>query len=336
MRQALIFLAVGAIIIFSSCAPSQKSVQPQNKVRLTVDFQQGQSLKYHFLSSRDITVDWGQMPGEQAGKVKIEKSSESLNLVVSYTPVEVNTYGFTTIKAVCESAKVSRSGSSTRHITKADAAESFTGKSWTFTVGPIGKMGERSGLYDLIRQVGQTAFRADRSQGIIKEPDMVYDFIASQWFLWDSVSSISRPAAGIKAGDKWKSKLFVPAPMVLYTARDVNYILAEVRPDPNNQIAVIDSNYFLLYPVPSDWPVPYTESFSMSGMFGFLRGYKVLDLQGQGQELFNVTAGRIVTDTQKYTMNIQSSLPLLAGVTPKITIEQTLVMDLIATKEPVK
>jgi hypothetical protein len=88
----------------------------------------------------------------------------------------------------------------------------------------------------------------------------------------------------------------------------------------------------LLYPAPSDWPVPYAESFSMSGMFGFLRGYKVLDLQGQGQQQFNITAGQIISDTQNYTMNIQSSLPLLAGITPKITIEQTLSMGLVAPK----
>jgi hypothetical protein len=333
LRQVFILLAVVTGIIFSSCAPSQQAVKQQNKVRMTVDFQQGQALKYNFHSYRDITVDWGKMPDDPAGKTKIDKSSESLDLVVSYMPQEVNPFGFTKIKAVCESANVTRTGPPSRHMSQSDAAQNFAGKSWIFTVGPTGKMDDRSNLYDVIKQVGQTAFRSDKSQGVIKEPDMIYDFIASQWFLWDPISSISRPASGVKIGEKWQSKLFVPAPMILYAARDVNYTLAEVRPDPNNQIAVIDSNYYLLYPCPSDWPVPYTEAFSMSGMFGFLRGYKVLDLQGQGQEIFNVTTGRIVKDTQKYTMNVLSSLPLLAGITPKITIEQTMTMDLISPKE---
>jgi hypothetical protein len=334
LKQALIFLAITASIIFSSCAPSQQAAKSK-KIQLTVDFQPGQTLKYTFKSYRDITVDWGQMPGEQQGKTKIDKSSESLDLVVSYTPEEVNTFGFTKIKAICEAARVTRTGAPSRHTSKSDAAEGFAGKSWIFTVGPTGKMEDRSNLYDLIKQVGQTAFRSDRSQGLIKEPDMIYDFIASQWFLWDQVSSIPRPAAGVTAGEKWSSKLFVPAPMVLYAARDVNYTLVEIRPDPNNQIVVIDSNYTLLYPNPSDWPVPYTEAYSMSGMFGFLRGYKVLDLNGQGQELFNVTEGRVISDNQKYTINIMSSLPLLAGITPKITIEQTLTMDLVSPKESV-
>ena len=333
MKQALIFLAVVSGIVFTGCAPSQQTAAKKNKVRLTVDFQPGQTLRYSFKSYRDITVDWGKMPGEENSKTKIDKSSDEFDLVVLYTPEESNAFGFTRIKAVCESARVTRTGAPGKHMSKPDAAEGFTGKTWTFTVGPTGKMQDSSNLLDVIRLVAQGAFRSDKSQGLIKEPDMIYDFIALQWFLWDPVSSIQRPAAGVKVGNKWSSKLFVPAPMVLYAARDVNYILADVRSDDNSQIAVIDSNYTLLYPAPSDWPVPYTESYSMSGMFGFLRGYKVLDLNGAGQELFDVNSGRVLKDTQKYTMNVMSSLPLLAGITPKITIEQTLTMDLVAPKE---
>jgi hypothetical protein len=318
----ILFVAV-ALSVLGGCAPTQKSAPSSGKVQLTVDFQQGQPIKYRFISSRVVTVDWG----AAAGATKVDKSSESLTLVVSYTPVEVNPYGLTTIKAVCESAVVSRES---RRAPGNDAAESFAGKSWTFTIGPTGKMEDRKALYDVIRQAGQRAFRADRSQGLVKEPDMIYDFIALQWFLWDSISSIPKPAAGVRVGDQWKSKLFVPAPMILFTARDVNYRLAEVRREPNDSIAVIDSNYSPLYPSPSDWPVPYTEMFQMSGMFGFLRDYRVLDLQGRGQELFNINAGRTEKYTQQYTMNIAASLPLALGVNPKITIEQTLTMDLIA------
>jgi hypothetical protein len=322
MPVKILFVAV-ALSVLVGCAPAQKSAPSSGKVRLTVDFQQGQPIKYRFISSRTVNVDWGQA----TGATKVDKSSESLTLVVSYMPVEVNPYGLTTIKAVCESAVVSREPS---RMLSPDAAGSFTGKSRTISVDPTGKIEDRTGLYDVIRQAGPRAFRADRSQGLVKEPDMIYDFIASQWFLWDSISSIPKPAAGVRVGDQWKSKLFVPAPMILFTARDVNYRLAEVRREPNDSIAVIDSNYTLLYPSPSDWPVPYTEVFQMSGMFGFLRDYKVLDLQGRGQELFNINAGRTEKYTQQYTMNIIASLPLALGVNPRITIEQTLTMDLIA------
>jgi hypothetical protein len=260
-----------------------------------------------------------------------------LELIVSYTPLEVNPYGLTTIKAVCESAKVTRVGQSPRAMSRPDAAESFAGKTWTFTVDAAGKMEDRSKLLEVIRQAGQQAFRPDRSQGPVKEPDMIYDFIATQWFLWDSISSIPKPSAGVGAGDQWKSKLFVPAPMILFAARDVTYKLEEIRPGEQTaggltagKIAVIDSSYSLLHPSPSDWPVPYTELFQMSGTYGFLRGYKTLDLQGQGQELFNIDAGRTEKYSQKYTVHVQASLPMGLGLTPQITIDQTITMELLA------
>lgn len=315
-------------MIMSGCAPKA--------VRLTVDFQKDQTLRYKFVSSRDIMMDWG--PARNSGQHKIDKLFESLELVVNYTPVEVYPYGLTTIKANCVSAKVSRQGG--RRARRGDAAESFAGKSWTFTVGPTGKMEDRAQLLDVMRQVGKLAFRKDRSQGLIKEPDMIYDFIASQWFLWDSISSIPDPVRGIKPGDTWESKLFVPAPMILFAARNVTYRLEEIRGpnepaeglDPNGRIAVIDSSYSLLYPSPKHWPVPYTERFQMSGTFGFLQGYKIHDLQGSGQELFNIDTGRIEQDTQRYTVNAEASLPFgLGGVHPNITIDQTLKTELLSS-----
>ena len=332
MNPAKIVFVVLAAGFVGSCAPTQKSAVAPGKTLLTVDFQQNQSLKYKFLSSRDIAVDWGPVSAE-GGKNRVNKSSESLELVVSYTPVEVNPYGLTTVKAVCESAKVNRAGQAFRQSARQDAAESFAGKSWTFTVDATGKMVDRSNLYDVIRQAGALAIRPDRSKGAIKEPDMIYDFIASQWFLWDSISSIPDPIAGVAAGDQWHSMLHVPAPMILFEARDVNYKLAQIRqprPALGGGVAVIDSSYYPRYPNPSDWPVPYAEIFQMSGTFGFIRGYKVLDLQGQGQELFNIDAGRTEQYTQKYTMHISASLPLGLGVNPQITIDQALTMELLA------
>lgn len=276
-------------------------------------------------------MNWGQQQGRTGAVAdKIDKSSESFEMVVCYTPVEVDPYGISTIKAVCESAKVSRVGQSAHQSSQPDAAESFGGKTWTFTVDARGKVEDRSKLYDVIREAGQKAFRPDRSRGIIKEPDMTYDFIATQWFLWDSISSIKKPAAGVRVSDKWNSRLFAPASIVLFAARDVNYRLEEIRQDPNGQIAVIGSSYSLLYPCPSEWPVPYTEKFMMSGAFGFLRDYRVLDLKGQGEEFYNVDAGRTEKYTQKYTMRVEASLPLGLGIHPLITIDQTLTMELLA------
>jgi len=332
-------LVVALIVgIIGGCTSAQKSALAPRKTLLTVDFKLGQALKYKFVNSRNMAVDWGAMRSDDPSKTKINKSSESLEMVVSYTPVEVNPYGVSTIRADCEFAKAKRTSESARQPNWQDAAESFTGKSWTFTVDARGKIVDGSGFRDLLLQVGQRAFRADRSKGLIKDPDMLFDVIAMQWFLWDSVSSISNPAKGVAVGDKWKSVLAAPATMVLFAARDVNYTLSEIRvQDANNRIAVIDSSYSLLWPNPSEWPIPYTEAFQMSGIYGFLRGYKTLDLQGRGQELFNIDAGRTERYSQSYTIHASASLPMgMGGVNPQITIDQNMTMELLAPSVPGK
>ena len=98
LKSAKILFVIITAGIISGCAPEA--------VRLTVDFQKDQTLRYKFVSSRDITMDWG--PTKQGGKNKIDTFFESFVLVVDYTPVEVDPYGLTTIKADCVSAKVSR------------------------------------------------------------------------------------------------------------------------------------------------------------------------------------------------------------------------------------
>ena len=119
------------------------------KTLLTVDFKPGQALKYKFVNSRNMTVDWGAMKG---GKTKISKSSESLEMVVSYTPVEVDPYGVSTIRADCESAKAKRTSESARQQNWQEAAETFAGKSWTFTVDARGKIVDGSGFRDVLLQ----------------------------------------------------------------------------------------------------------------------------------------------------------------------------------------
>ena len=320
---------IAGIIGGCTSAPSPR------KTLLTVDFKPGQTLKYKFVSSRNMAVNWGPM---RSGETKINKSSESLEMVVAYTPVEVDPYGVSTIRANCESAKAKRTSESARQPNWQDAAEAFAGKSWTFTVDARGKIVDGSGFRDVLLQAGQRAFRADRSKGLIKDPDMLYDVIAMQWFLWDSVSSVSNPTKGVAVGDKWKSALPAPATMILFAARDVNYTLSEIHvQDANNRIAVIDSSYSLRWPNPPEWPVPYTESFQMSGIFGFLRGYKTHDLQGHGQELFNIDAGRTERYSQSYTMHASASMPMgLPGVNPQITIDQNSIMELLVPSVPGK
>ena len=293
----------------------------------TVDFQEGQSLRYKFVSSRNINLDWEPTKSEsQTGKSKVDKSSESMEMVVAYTPIEVNPYGLTAIKATCESVKTRRSSPTGR---QRDAAESFAGKTFMFTVDPAGRIEDYSQLDKLIKEIGKKAFRTKSRRGRIKEPDMIGDFIATQWFLWDSVSSIEKAAEGVAVGQTWKSKLSVPVPMVLREARDVTYTLDEIRRSEKGRLAVIRSSYTLAKSAPRSWPIPYSGRFQMSGTFGFLRRFKVLDLRGGGEELFNIDAGQTEQYNQQYQMQLEASFLMPLGANPRITIEQKLTMQLL-------
>ena len=300
---------------------------------LTVDFQDAHTLRYRFVSIREIALDW--KPEKSVSKPHrkgIDRSYESMDMVMAYTPIEIDPCGLTTIRATCESVKIKRTKHKGR---RKDAAESFAGKTFTFTIAANGRIEDYSQLDELIREVGKKVFRKDSKTGRTKEPDMIDDFIATQWFLWDSVSSIEKPVEGVLVGQVWKSKLSVPNMMVLREARDVTYTLDEIRQSEKGQLAVIRSSYLPAESVPQNWPVPYSGRLQMSGTYGFpitfVKGFKVVDLQGEGEELFNIDAGRTEQYNQKYEMRLEGSQPSpFAGLSPRITVKQKLSMKLLA------
>jgi hypothetical protein len=328
LRDTIIILATVILTVLAGCKPAagQKELPGKPAELLTVDFQPGQTLRYKFVSSREITINLdATAKTSRPGGAASDKSSESLEIIMAYTPIEIEPYGLTKVKAVCESVKVARSKGPNR-----DAAESFAGKSFTFTVGPTGKIEDYSQLDQLLKELGKKAFRANTEKGRIKEPDMIGDVVATQWFLWDAVSSIEKPSQGVAIGQSWTSKLSVPTPMVMRKARDVTYRLDEIRPSEKGRLAVISSSYRIADSAPRDWPIPYSGTFQVAGAFGFYRNYKVMDLQGSGQELFNIDAGRIEQYKQQYELQLSASLLIpLSGVKPKITINQTLTMKLL-------
>jgi hypothetical protein len=298
----------------------------KGKELLTVDFQEARTLRYKFVSSRDITVDW-EPAKSKTDKNALDRTFESLDLVVAYTPLKIDTYGLTTIKATCESAKAKRTKGRRK-----DATEGLAGKTFTFTVDPTGKIADHAKLNSLIREIGKTAFRADSARGRVKEPDMIGDFTATQWFLWDSVSSIENASEGVSVGQTWKSMLSIPTPMVTLKVREVTYTLDKIRPTDKGRLAVISSTYAPADSIPAEWPpMPYSGSFQMSGTFGFLRGYRLLSVEGQGQDIFNIDAGRIEQYKQQLQTKWNAGLPfgLKTEVSPEITIKQTLTMQLL-------
>jgi hypothetical protein len=67
----------------------------------------------------------------------------------------------------------------------------------------------------------------------------------------------------------------------------------------------------------------------MSGTFGFLGPYEVLGLEGTGEELFNIEAGRVEQRKEKYTLRTKAGVPPMGiRANPHITIDQTLTMEL--------
>lgn len=322
LRTLLTTVLVATILVaLEGCgAVGEKAAPIAGKELFTVDFQKGQSLRYEFASTRNIAVQWDPK--------KIDRSTESMNMVIAYTPAKVDPYGLSTIRAKCESVSVRR----TKEPGK-DAVESLAGQTFTFTVDPTGRIEDYSDLDRLVFAIGKKAFRPNTKGRRVKEPDMIDDFIATQWFLWDAVSSIENPIKGVSLGQSWKSQLSVPTSMVLKQARDVTYTLDEIRETEKGRVAVIRSSYRLPKAVTRDWPIPYSGSFQMSGMLGFLRmfsrGFNFLELQGQGEELYNLDAGRIEQYNQKYTVQLETSRLPLPGAKPRLTIEQSLTMRLL-------
>jgi hypothetical protein len=320
LKAALtIFLTAAYLSVFTGCEAGGRRL-------LTVDFQPGQTLRYKFVSNRDVEISWSfPAGGSKKAENKVDKLHESMEMVVAYSPLEVDPYGPTTVKATCESVKVERK----QRRGTADAVESLAGDSFTITVSPTGKMEDSSQLNELIRKIGEKAFRSAGREGKIKNPDMIGDFVATQWFLWDAIASIEKPLDGVSVGRRWTSKLSVPTPMVSRLARDVTYTLKEIRQTEKGELAVIKSSYSLAKSVPSSWPTPYTGSFRMSGTFGFLTRYRFLDLQGEGQELFNIDTGRTEQCNQQYQLNAEASVPFGIEAGAKIKIQQNLTMQLL-------
>ncbi|MHC4131004.1 MAG: hypothetical protein ACYSSP_05800 [Planctomycetota bacterium] len=336
MKALKNLILIFSLAIISGCSKVHETQQEiplqttpeETGIFLSIDFQKGKSLKYKFVSNRNITVDWG--PSRRGSKTSrnLKRTSERAVMIFSYRPVEVNPYGTTTIKAKCESVSVKRTGDGTSNQ---DALTRLRGKTYTLKIDSRGLILDYSSLKELAEQLGEGAFRSNTEAGRIKNPDMVRDFIATQWFLWDSISSIENPAEGVSKGQTWQSQLSVPLPMMVKTARDVTYTLKEVQEGDQGSSAVITSKYSLGEPIPDKWSFPYEGPFRMRGQFGFFSKYNVLSLEGSGQQSFDIDAGRITRDRQNYRVELEAMFPMPVGdgekLNPKITIRQSITME---------
>ena len=322
-------IAVAAVLIIGGCEPQsaeKKIPADAGKPRelLTVNFKQSKVLRYKFFSSRQIEIQLEDKPGKAGGEKT--RYTESLEMTIAYKPVEVEPNGLSIIEATCESIKTQTTAGNSNK----EAAENFAGKSFKLTVGPAGKIEDRTELQKLLKEVAETAFRPDSQNGRIKEPDLISDIIATQWFLWDSISSKGEPQKGVAVGDSWQSQLSTPSPMpgLLSAGRDVVYTIEEINDAGSEKIATISSEFSLSKSPLKNGFVPYTGSFMMSGPFGLYGNCRIVELAGKGQELFNINAGESIGYWQDYEMKVTAVMSLIP-ITPRINIKQHLSMQLI-------
>lgn len=320
-------------IMLAGCQRATSIARGNNEL-LSVDFKQGQILRYKQVSERQVQLDFdpGGKISKGGDKGRIQTTTERLEMVVAFNPVKVDPDGFSTIEAKFEQVTPSRSSLSGQQPSGKDALNYLQGKTITFTIAPSGMITDRTGLDEMIKRLGEEAF-GGKGKGI-KDPDMIQDFMTLEWMMWDAISSIKKPAQGVAVGQTWQSQLMAPMPVPMRLARDTTYTLEQIEEANGVRVATINSVYVMGQKPPSDWPIPYTGSFQMRGIFGFLSGYNVLSIEGGGNERFNISEGRVEHIGQDYQMNVSAQMPFGLGSDqttphPNMIVRQKLSVELL-------
>ncbi len=320
-------LIVCGVVCLIGCGPSGGSQDNW----LLVSFEKDVPVSYKMTSVRTTQIDL--TGGKSSKKSKPQRTAEKLTLEMVYTPVEVDPFGLTVLKAECTSATVSRQGFTGKQE-KSDAAEQLKGKQFTLTLSPTGRIEDQSDLERVARELGQAAFSA-KNNTRIKNPDMIADFLAMQQFLWDAGATVA-DQLDLEIGDQWQSQQAVawPVPMYPPPARTTTYTLESIResaPETPARQALITSAYALSETPMETYIRPYEEGrFQMQGLFGFLRNYQFKSLEGTGRQVFDLDSGLVESDEQHYTMNVNAGFMLpLGDSVPVLTVDQTFTIERI-------
>lgn len=310
-----------AIMLTAGCTEPARTAE---KALLSVDFQPETPLRYKFISDRNVTLDWNPNTKDKVSK---KKYTEFAEMIIAYEPVELNPYGLTKVKATFENIKTRKSDAA-----KKEPFEYLQGKSFTFTIGPNGKIHDNSDMFELLRETSKHAFRTGKGDQRIKDPDLLDDAIAAQLMIWDAPASIEKPAKGLTVGQSWQSRLFIPTSMIIREGLDVNYTLEEIRQTENSKTAVIKTSFKATQDNPNV-PFPYEGQFQLAGSFGFFRsmfkGLSVKNAEGVGQQFFDIDSGRIKSAEQNYTAILKPNATPMPGTDPVIIIEQKTTIELI-------
>lgn len=299
---------------------------------LLVSFEEDVPITYKMVSERntefDITTD------DPTKKSRPTTSSEKLELVMVYTPIDVDPFGLSTIKVECKSAKVTRTQSSGQRDIR-DAMETLPGKSFTLKLSPTGNLEDTSDLERIAAELGKASFTSSKDARRIKNPDMIGDFLALQQYLWAAGSTIPNQLK-LKPGDTWQAQQSIPWPLPMYPppARTSTYTLDAIAAEEGQpRKAVISSTYAMSETPLEEYIRPYEEGrFQMRGIFGFLRNFQFKHLEGSGKQLFNLDDGLVESDHQEYLMNVDATFMLpLGNSVPVLTVNQTIDIKRIET-----
>ncbi len=327
MKSRQIVLSMAVLCFTVGCAETLKPRARSAGVHLRLHLQPGQTSCYTFISERAIEIQWDPDAAQtHPSDRNTNQMTERLELEMSYTPGQVAPDGTVQVTAVCRSARVARSKLGGGPVDRRDPVESFTGREYTFVMDAEGRITDANALDQLLQELGERAFRPERSRGRIKDPEMIADLTATQWFLWDAIGATRGKA--VRVDDTWTSRMLIPTPMVMRQARDVTYRLQEIREQKDGgPVAVIHSTFALSRDkCPSTWPIPYAGRFRASGPFGFLRGYQVVSLAGSGQERFLIDQGKTEGYEHQYQMIVDAVVPMGLKASSRIIINQTLIM----------
>jgi hypothetical protein len=332
-KQRFYWLVYGILVtvIFSIGGCSTPLKRGDNL--LVVNFQQNKTLRYQMTSKRETSLEL-KSSGTGKNQGQPQKTTESLELVMAYKPLKVNPFGLTQVECTCESAKVNRSALTGKTNSTGDAIEKLTDKTFVLELSPVGRIEDFKQLEKLLLEIGNASFDNSRNDMRVKNPDMIYDFIALQWYLWDSISSVPNPMSGVKPQMTWTSTQLVawPVPVPNMPCRITTFTLDSTKEENSQQKAVINSTYQISPKTVENFPKPYEGSFQMRSLFGFLRDYKFQTIQGQGQQVFNLTTGQVESDTQQYDLSATASFPFpLGDSVPHLNIHQTMTVKLLDT-----
>jgi hypothetical protein len=325
-------LMVSGMVCVAGC---QKPVGAPRDNWLLMSFEKDVPITYKMVSERDTEFDV--TADDPAKKTRPTTISEKLELVMVYTPIDVDPFGLSTIKAECKSANVTRTQSSGKQNVR-DAMETLPGKSFTLKLSPTGNIEDLSDLERIATELGKASFTDMKDTTRIKNPDMINDFLALQQYLWGASSTISNQLK-LKVGDTWKAQQSIPWPLPMYPppARTATYALESIAADEGQpRQAVISSSYALSETPLDEYIKPYEEGrFQMRGLFGFLRNFQFKHMEGSGKQLFNLDDGLVESDHQEYLMTVNATFMLpLGNSVPVLTVTQKINIERIETPIP--